>query len=110
VLQVLSSFVDNILPHLWETSYAIGTPTSVDGLHGPPYSADDALPGQEMFTPQRFFDFGEQVKVTWTHVRGIGCMSQYLPSPAAEKAPDNGSGVTPRTDVPLHDIRILSTD
>ena len=107
MLQVLSSFVDNILPHLWEPSYAIGTPTSVDGLHGPPYSADDALPGQEM---QWFFDFGEQVKVTWTHVRGVGCMSQYLPSPAAEKAPDNGSGVKPRIHVPLHDIRILSTD
>ena len=51
---------------------------------------------QETFTPLRFFDFSEQVEVTWTHIRGVGRMFQYLPSPAAEKVPDNGSGVTPR--------------
>jgi hypothetical protein len=81
---------------LWKASYTISVSTSINVQQWLPYSMNNLLSCVVMCPSQWFFYLGEEIISTWTHIRWVGWMFQYLPLWAVKDILDSVSSMSPR--------------
>ena len=87
--------LNHLLPNVWRASYTISASIFVDVPYWQPYSTDKFISCVVPVPSQRFFHFGEEIVIAWSHIGWVRWMLQNLPLPAAQEDRDCSSGVTP---------------
>ena len=63
-----------IFPNVWKALYTISASIFVDVPYWPPYSTDKLISCVVPGPPQRFFHFGEEIVIAWTHLEWVPWM------------------------------------
>ena len=72
------------LPNVWKASYTISASIFVDVPYWPSYSTDKFVSCVVPGSSQRFFHFGKEIVIAWSHIGWVRWMFQNLPFPAAQ--------------------------
>ena len=85
IFNIVAPVIYLLLPNVWKASYTTGASTFVDVPYLLPYSTDKFITCVVLGLSQRFFHFGEEIVIPWTHIEWLWCMFQNLPLPAAQE-------------------------
>ena len=92
---IVTPLIYHLLSNVWKALYTISASIFVDVPYWQHYSTDKLISCVVPGPSQWFFHFGEEIVITWTHIRWVRGMFQNLPLPATQKVRDSTSGVTP---------------